>query len=56
MKKTILASSAAVALIIGGAAIAAPGGKGMRADTNGDGVVTKAEHERLLKSGSRRWM
>ena len=43
MKKTILISSAAAMLMAGGIAIAAPGDRGMRADTDGDGAVSRAE-------------
>jgi Ca2+-binding EF-hand superfamily protein len=43
MKKAILISSATAMLMAGGIAIAAPGDRGMRADTNGDGVISRAE-------------
>jgi len=43
MKKAILISSATALLMVGGVAMAAPGGKGMNADTDGDGAVSRAE-------------
>jgi hypothetical protein len=43
MKKAILISSATALLMAGGIAVAAPGDRGMRADTNGDGAISRAE-------------
>lgn len=43
MKKAILISSATAMLMAGGIAIAAPGDRGMRADTNNDGAISRAE-------------
>ncbi|MEH6791913.1 hypothetical protein [Parasphingorhabdus sp.] len=43
MKKTILFSTATAMLMAGGIAVAAPGDRGMRADTNGDGAVSRSE-------------
>jgi Ca2+-binding EF-hand superfamily protein len=43
MKKAILISSATALLMVGGIAVAAPGERGMRADSNGDGVISRAE-------------
>ncbi|AMO71831.1 hypothetical protein AZE99_08190 [Sphingorhabdus sp. M41] len=43
MKKAILISSATALLMAGGIAVAAPGDRGMRADTNADGAISRAE-------------
>jgi hypothetical protein len=43
MKKAILISSATALLMAGGIAVAAPGDRGMRADTDGDGAISRSE-------------
>ena len=50
MKKAILISSATAMLMVGGIAIAAPGDRGMRADTNGAGTISSAEMTQSLAS------
>lgn len=48
MKKAILISSATALLMAGGIAIAAPGDRGMNADSNGDGAISRAELTKSL--------
>ena len=50
MKKAILISSATALLMVGGIAVAAPGERGMRADSNGDGVISRAELTKSLEA------
>ena len=50
MKKAILISSATALLMAGGVAVAAPGDRGMRADTNADGAISRAELTASLNS------
>lgn len=49
MNKAILISSATAMLMAGGIAIAAPGDPGMRADTDGDGAISRAELTQSLE-------
>ena len=48
MKKALIISSATALLMAGGIAVAAPGERGMRADTDGDGAISRAELTRSL--------
>ncbi|MEJ6595463.1 hypothetical protein [Parasphingorhabdus sp.] len=50
MKKEIWISSATALLMVGGIAVSSPGERGMRADTNSNGVISRAELIKLLEN------